>query len=188
MADEQGRTLRTETMETLGLDARKLAKAKYKELTEIQRARLLKVRPELLARMVISLTPSKPSTSKGFLIFFSSPMVLCDPESDLAVFSSSFQGPSFPGVQVEFSPIKKNKTHLVEFHLSLHHSTTYKFRVFSYPLGTFQDVTVSGNQVLTALVPPLENLSSYGAAIQQRNAPGDDAGWTFYKVRVTSVA
>ncbi len=189
MADEMGRTMRIETMETLGLDAKKLEKIKVKELTEIQRARLLKVRPELMSSS-IELKPSKPSTSKGHLSFYSSPMVLANPlpSNDIALFYSAFQGAVFPGVQVEFSPIKKNKMHLVEFHVTLNEAKTYKFRVFSYPLATFQDIAITTSQVITALVPPAEGITSFGASVQQRNEPGDNAGWMFHKVRITSVA
>lgn len=99
-----------------------------------------------------------------------------------------FQGAVFPGVQVEFAPIKKNKMHLVEFHVTLNEAKTYKFRVFSYPLATFQDIAITSSQVITALVPPAEGITSFGASIQQRNEPGDNAGWMFHKVRITSVA
>lgn len=191
MADQQGRTMRMEVMEKIGLDAKKLEKVRVKELTPIQRARLLRVKPELMASTMIELKPSKPSTSKGFLSFYSPLMVLANPlpSNDIAVFSSSFQGAVFPGVQVEFTPIKKNKMHLVEFHVTLNQPKTYKFRVFSYPLATFQDISINSSQVITTLVPPFEELSSgFGASLQQRNEPGDNAGWMFHKVRVTSVA
>ena len=190
MADQQGRTMRTEVMEKIGLDAKRLEKVRVKELTQIQRARLLKVKPELMASTTIELKPSKPSTGKGYLSFYSSLLVLANPlpSNDIAVFSSSFQGAVFPGVQVEFTPIKKNKMHLVEFHVTLNQPKTYKFRVFSYPLATFQDISINSSQVITTLVPPFEELSSgFGAALQQRNSPGDDAGWMFHKVRITAV-
>jgi hypothetical protein len=178
-------------MDKLGLDVKKLEKLRVKELTDAQRAKLFKVPVENLAPTAIELRPSKPSSSKGFLTFFSSPMVMSNPlaTNDLAVFSSAFPGVVFPGVQVEFTPIKKGKMHLVEFHVTLNMPKTYKFRVFSYPLATFQDLSLNQSQVITALVPPLENISTgYGAAIQQRNEVSDNAGWSFYKVRITAVS
>jgi hypothetical protein len=190
MPDEQNRTVQLDTMERLGLDPKRLEKVKVRELTDLQRARLLKVRPEALASTVIVLRPSKPSSSKGYLSFHSSPLVLSNPlpSNDIAVFSSSFQDVGSPGVQVEFTQIKKNKLHLVEFHVTLHQPKTYKFRVFSYPLATFQDISLTSSQVITALAPSFDGITSYGAALQQRNEPEDDAGWTFHKVRITAVS
>ncbi len=190
MASEQIKTLRLESMDKLNIDVKKLDRLRVKELTDIQRARLLEVRPEALSSTLIELRPSKPSSAKGFLTFFSSMMVMSNPlpSNDIAIFSSAFQGAVFPGLQVEFKQIKKNKTHLVEFHITLNQPKTYKFRVFSYPLATFQDISIDKSQVITALVPSFEGITSYGAALQQRNAAGDDAGWLFHKVRITAIA
>jgi hypothetical protein len=188
MPDEQRRTITMETLDKLGFEAKKLEKIRVKELTELQRAKLLKVRPELMTSS-IEFKPSKPSSSKGYLSFHSPLLVLSNPlpSNDIAVYSSAFQEVVFPGVQVEFSPIKKNKMHLVEFHVTLNSPKTYKFRVFSYPLASFQDISLNSSQVITALVPPFEGITSYGAAIQQRNEPEDNAGWMFHKIRITAV-
>ncbi len=193
MPDERNRTrldTRLDTITRLGLDPQTLEKIRVRELTDLQRARQLKVRPEALASTTIVLRPSKPSSSKGHLAFYSSPMVLADPlpSNDIAVFSSGFQGAVFPGVQVEFTPIRKNKLHLVEFHITLNQPKTYMFRVFSYPLATFQDIALEQTQVITALVPPAEGITSYGAAIQQRNPVADSAGWLFHKIRISTVS
>lgn len=53
----------------------------------------------------------------------------------MALFSSLFQGAVFPGCAVEFMRIKKGRLHLVEFHVVLHSSVTYQFRIFTYPAG-----------------------------------------------------
>jgi hypothetical protein len=190
MPDDRNRTVQLDTMDRLGLDPEALQKVRVRELTDIQRARVLKVRPEALASTTIVLRPSKPSGSKGYLSFYSSPMVLSNPlpSNDIAVFSSSFQGAVFPGIQVEFTPIKKGKLHLVEFHVTLNQPKTYMFRVFAYPLATFQDIALEQTQVITALVPPAEGISTYGAAIQQRNPVADGAGWLFHRVRISAVS
>ena len=191
MASEQIKTLRLESMDKLNIDVKKLDRLRVKELTDIQRARLLEVRPEALSSTLIELRPSKPSSAKGFLTFFSSMMVMSSnplPQQRHRHLQLVVSGRGLSGHQVEFKQIKKNKTHLVEFHITLNQPKTYKFRVFSYPLATFQDISIDKSQVITALVPSFEGITSYGAALQQRNAAGDDAGWLFHKVRITAIA
>jgi hypothetical protein len=61
MSDEQSRPVRLDAMDHLGLDLKRLERVKVRVLTDIQRARLLQVRPDALASTVIELQPSKPS-------------------------------------------------------------------------------------------------------------------------------
>lgn len=184
------RVRRSEVIGKLGLTLQDLDRIKVKELTVSQRAKLLKVSPSVLTGPIV-LSPGKPRSGKNFLTFFSAMMVNAEPlaSNEIALFSSAFPGAVFPSVQVEFNPIKKNKLHLVEFNVTLNDpSKTYKFRVFQYPLANFQDVSLNSTQVITALIPPIEDFSgSYGASIDQRNEPKESAGWMLHSVRITSV-
>jgi hypothetical protein len=110
--------------------------------------------------------------------------------NDLALFSSQFPGYGPVGVQVSFTPITKNKAHLVEFQLTLNEPQKgYKFRVMTFPLGNYQDVTVSSQQPLYTIVPAVDaEPIELGAQIMQQNTIADKAGWVFRSVRITSVS
>ena len=69
--------------------------------------------------------------------------------------------------------------------------TTYKFRIFDFPMGNFKDVSIQGpkTDTLVALVPAIDELDGevmFGASIQQRNGENDDAGWALYSVRIST--
>ena len=166
---------------------------KSKPLTVAQRAKILDVKPGML-RTPLDLTPARPIDGKRYIQLFSCMMM--DPTfpaaTGQALFSSLFPGAVFPACQVAFPRVKKGKNHLVEFQTVLHGDGPYKFRVFTYPLGQFEDVSVQGNQAhtFTALVPPVDQISGdleLGAEIQQRNETSDAAGWTLHAVRITTV-
>jgi hypothetical protein len=189
MPNDLTKDLRAENLDRFGLDFRKLERLRPRELTDAQRGRLMRVKPELMAAP-LQLTPGKPRlTANRFLSFFSAMAVLSEPEpNEMAIFSSAFQGAVFPSVQVEFNPIKKTKAHLVEFYVTLNDpSKTYNFRVFQYPLATFQDISLTKSQPLTVVIQPIPDFSgNLGASIQQRNDPDDNAGWLFHKVRIST--
>ena len=72
-------------------------------------------------------------------------------------------------------------------------NATYNFRVFQYPLGDFQDVSVQGPKTTTlvALVPPIDEISGsleLGASIQNRNGTNVNVGWVLHSVRITTTA
>jgi hypothetical protein len=92
-------------------------------------------------------------------------------------------------VQVEFKQLKPGKAHLVEFNVSFtNESIPYKFRVFQYPLGSFQDITISKQQVIAVYIPGIPNFSgNLGASIDQTNTISEKAGWFFRSVRISSV-
>lgn len=169
-----------------GFDARRREQIKYKELTDVQRARLLKVDVSQLTAAIV-LSPKKLKSGKNHLTLYSP--VLVQPEWDIALFHTMLPVTTFPGAQIEFAPIKKNKPHLVEFKVALNvSSTTYKFRLFQYPLASFQDISLSGSQPISVLIQPVAGFEgTYGAELQQRNETGEQAGWALHSVRVTSV-
>jgi hypothetical protein len=186
----QSRVNTDKVIERVGLTRRNFERIKVKELTDNQRAKILKVTLSALTGPIV-LTAGKPRSGKNFLTFFSAMMVSADPQAngDFALFSSAFLGVTNPSVQLEFEPIKQNAQHLVEFNVTLNDpSKTYKFRVFQYPLDAFQDISPSGSQVITALIPPIADFSGpYGASITQQNKANENAGWVLHSVRITSV-
>jgi len=179
----------------LGTTVTKLRSTQVKLISDAQRAKLLGVSAANLTRIrtPIVLSPAKPiKGTDQYILVFTSMMV--DPTWPAgvgqALFNSRFPGGVEPGVQVAFPRVKKGKQHLVEFYVSLNMNVAYKFRVFTYPLGDFQDVTIQGpkpNTIITALAPPVDQISGalqLGAFIQQRNTAQDDAGWSFQSVQV----
>lgn len=191
MPDDPIRAARLSTLEKLGLTEKRLSGLKVRELTDNQRIKI--IGPDLkLASSSITLTPGKPRIGKSHLTFLTPVLVLTEEleSNNVALFTSSVPGPTFPSVQIEFPQIKKNKPHLVEFNVSLFEkSKTYKFRVFHFPLAGFQDISLTQTQVITALVPAIPNFSGdLGASIQQRNTVGENIGWSLHSVRVTSVS
>jgi hypothetical protein len=113
--------------------------------------------------------------------------------SGQALYSSAYPGGVFPGAQVAFPRIKTGKKHLVEFNVLLNSNVTYNFRVFQYPLGGFQDVSIPGpkSETLVSLVPPVDEIDGdleLGAAIQQRDTVSESAGWVLHSVRITTTA
>ena len=121
---------------------------------------------------------------------YSAMMVLAGPAASLniAIFSSAFPTAVSPDVQVEFDAITVGKKHLVEFNISLNEpNKVYKFRVFQYPTGTTQDISISGSQVISVLVNASSNTSSFGAEIMQLNTKAEACGWVFHSVKITSI-
>lgn len=172
------------------LDMAGLSSFKPAQLTDIDIAKKLGVRPELLSTAV-TLSPNKPRTGKKFLSMYSAMMVLADPaaSNNIALFSSAFPAAVNPAVQVEFDPVTTGKKHLVEFNISLNEpDKVYKFRVFQYPTATFQDISISGSQVISVLINPEANINSYGAEIMQLNTKAESCGWIFYSVKITSIS
>ncbi len=166
---------RKEALIKMGFDVKKLDRATPRTLTDAQRAKLLEVKVAELKSPFL-LTPAKPKNGKSHLTLYSSMMVypIYPADSGEALFSSMFQGAVFPGAQVSFPRLKTGKMHLVEFNVALNMNLTYKFRVFQYPLGDFQDISIQGPKTttLTALVPPVDQISGnleLGASIQNRN-------------------
>lgn len=180
---------RAEILKKISLDPRQLENVRIRGLSKAEKARLLEVDLRDLTA-IVQLTPKRPQTASGFLDFHSPMMVSADPDHPFALFHPQFKGVTFPGAQVEFPQIKQGKKHLVEFHIELHNpSLTYKFRVFQYPMGSFQDVSLQDGQVITSLVSfPASFSGAYGAAIQQRNEPTEHAGWSLHRVTITAIA
>ena len=187
-------TLRNELVTQFGFTPRKLETAKPKFLSEAQQAKLLGVVQAQLKTPIV-LSPAKPVKGKSTLTIYTSLMV--DPKYPdgvgQALFSSMFPGAVFAGAQVAFPRIKTSKMHLVEFNVVLNMNATYNFRVFQYPLGDFQDVSVQGPKTTTlvALVPPIDEISGsleLGASIQNRNGTNVNVGWVLHSVRITTTA
>ncbi|HEX5758356.1 MAG TPA: hypothetical protein VF121_04125 [Thermoanaerobaculia bacterium] len=185
---------RRKAIEAIGTTEGKLRRIKPRVLSDAQRASALGATVSLL-RAPVTLTPAQPKKGKSALTLHSCMMSypVQPAATGMALFSSLFQGAVFPGCQVEFMRIKKGRLHLVEFHVVLHSSVTYKFRIFTYPLAEFQDVAIpgGGSKILTALAPPVDEISGdleLGAAVQQRNSVEEAAGWTLHSVRVSTTS
>lgn len=187
----------TELVSRFGITTRQLRATRLTPISDAQRARLIGVKPGDLTMVAtpIALSPAKPIKGKSTLTLFTAMMV--DPTwpvgSGQALFSSRFPGAVFAGAQVAFMRVKKGKQHLVEFYVTLNMNVAYRFRVFTFPLGEFQDVTIQGpkaSTVITALAPPVDEISGaleLGALLQQRNGPEEDAGWSLQSVQVNAV-
>ncbi|MES2777171.1 MAG: hypothetical protein V4722_23545 [Bacteroidota bacterium] len=184
--------LETRTLESfkkIGFDSKRLVTLKPTILTNLEIAKKLGVRPEALSTSV-TLSPNKPRTGKNFLSMYAAMMVIANPaaSNNIALFSSAFPSAVNPGVQVEFEAIKSGKKHLVEFNISLNEpEKVYKFRVFQYPTATFQDISISGSQVISVLIPASAGISSYGASISQQNTKAEACGWIFHSLKISSV-
>ncbi|HTE46731.1 MAG TPA: hypothetical protein VK636_15875 [Gemmatimonadaceae bacterium] len=173
-----------------------LRATKITAMTAAQQAKALGVSIGSLVAVPapIVLSPAKPITGSSNLTVFSSMMV--DPTwpvgTGQALFSSAFPAGVDPGAQVAFNRVKTGHTHLVEFHVTLNMNAAYKFRVFTYPLGDFVDVTIQGPKTtsISALAPPVDEIAGtleLGASIQQRNAKVDSAGWSLQSVEVNVI-
>lgn len=135
----------------------------------------------------LTLTPSQPRSGDSYLTFHAAMTVESNPAQAYALFSSDFPAVVFPGVQIEFAPVKPNKSHLVEFHVQLFQNKPYKFRKFWFPFD-HEDIEDDNATVISILVPHVPNWSStYWAMLQQRNEVGDQAGWMLKKVRIVPV-
>ncbi len=182
-----------ESLHKSNFSAAELIRLKPRPLTVAQRAKLLGVTAKAL-KPPLTLSPLSPAKGASRLLLFAPLMVdaATPVESGQALFSSQFPGPALPGAQVAFPRKKKGKPHLVEFHVHLNvKDLVYQFRVFHYPLGGFQDVSLSGGkaEVIVMLVPAVDQVDGQvelGAAIQQRNSPGDFAGWVLHAVRISA--
>lgn len=173
----------------LRVDSSTLAARKAVVLTEVQVAKKLSVDPGLLTA-TFTLSPNKPRAGKKFLSFYSAMMVIANPaqSNNIALFSSAFPTAVNPAIQVEFDPITAGKKHLVEFNISLNEpGKIYRFRVFQYPTATFQDISISGSQVISVLINPFQDINTYGAEIMQLNTKAEACGWIFHSVRITSI-
>jgi hypothetical protein len=178
------------TLTKFNLDMGTLALRKPSGLTEVAVAKKLGVSIDALTAAFI-LSPNKPRSGKKFLSMYSAMMVLANPaeSNNIALFSSAFPTVASPGIQVEFDPITAGKKHLVEFNISLNEpNKVYKFRVFQYPTGTFQDLSISGSQAINVLINPAANINSYGAQIMQLNTKAEECGWIFHSLTITSIS
>jgi hypothetical protein len=182
-------SLSPDRFKKLGFDPATLETLKPMRLTDAATAKQLGVRSGSLTT-AFTLSPNKPRAGKKFLSMYSAMMVLANPleTNNIALFSSAFPTAVSPAVQVAFDAIKAGKKHLVEFNISLNEpGKVYKFRVFQYPTGAFQDLSISSSQAITVLVNPEDNISSYGAEIMQLNTKAEACGWIFHSVKITSV-
>jgi hypothetical protein len=178
-----------DTFKKFGFDSELLSTLKPVRLTDAVIAKKLGVATAELSTSV-TLSPNKPRVGKKFLSMFSAMMVLADPavSNNIALFSSAFPTAVNPTVQVEFDPITSGKKHLVEFNISLSEpNKVYKFRVFQYPTAIFQDISISGSQVISVLINPETNITTYGAEIMQLNTKAENCGWVFHSLKITSV-
>jgi hypothetical protein len=180
----------------LGTTVKSLHSTKVAALTNAARAKLLGISAGglVLVPRPIVLSPAKPLVGTSSLTLFTSLMVypLWPANVGEALFSSRYPGAVDQGAQVAFMRIKKGHTHLVEFHVTLNMNVPYQFRVFTYPLGDFVDVTIQGPKttVIAALAPPVDQISGpleLGASIQQRNSVQDDAGWSLQTVEINAI-
>lgn len=179
-----------DTFKKIRFDSALLSTLKPARLTDVVIAKKLGVATAALSTSVI-LSPNKPRSGKKFLSMYSAMMVLANPaaSNNIALFSSGFPTAVSPAIQVEFDPITAGKKHLVEFNISLNESNkVYKFRVFQYPTATFQDISISGSQVISVLINPDANITNYGAQIMQLNTKAENCGWIFHSLKITSVS
>ena len=186
---EKLETRTTDSFKKSGFDSKNLATLKPKMLTDVEIAKKLGVVATALSS-AITLSPNKPRSGKNFLSFYSAMIVIANPaaSNNIALFSSAFPAVSYPSVQVEFSAIKPGKKHLVEFNISLNEpAKVYKFRIFQYPTATFQDISISGSQVISLVIQPIADFSNYGASIDQRNTKAEACGWIFHSVKISSI-
>lgn len=177
------------TFKQFKFDSALLPSLKPARLTDAAIAKKLGVATAALSNSV-TLSPNKPRVGKKFLSMYSAMMVLADPaaSNNIALFSSGFPTAVSPALQVEFDPISAGKKHLVEFNISLNEpNKVYKFRVFQYPTATFQDISISGSQVISVLINPEANITTYGAQIMQLNTKAENCGWIFHSLKITSV-
>lgn len=178
-----------ETLRRLNVEEATLRNLKPTVLTDREITKALGARATAVITSV-TLSPNKPRVAKKFLSFYAPMMVLASPSvsNNIALFSSAFPSAVSPGLQVEFDAIKPGKKHLVEFNITCNDSAKqYKFRVFHYPLASFQDVTISGSQVISVLVPASAGISEYGAAISQLNTKAEACGWIFHSLKISAV-
>jgi hypothetical protein len=178
-----------EVFNKIKFDAGLLATLKPTALTDREITKALGTKMTATVTSV-TLSPNKPRSGKKYLSFYAAMMVLADPapSNNIALFSSAFPSAVNPSVQVSFDAIKAGKKHLVEFNISLAEpAKVYKFRVFNYPLASFQDVSISGNQVISVLVAAEADISTYGASINQLNTKAEACGWILHSVKISSV-
>ncbi len=179
-----------ETFKKFKFDSTLLSTLKPARLTDAVIAKKLGAATTAVITSV-TLSPNKPRSGKKFLSMYSAMMVLANPaaSNNIALFSSGYPTAVNPGLQVEFDPITAGKKHLVEFNISLNESNkVYKFRVFQYPTATFQDISISGSQVISVLINPEANINTYGAQIIQLNTKAENCGWIFHSLKITSVS
>jgi hypothetical protein len=185
---------RSQNTSKSSFDQRKLKKLKVRYLTDLQKAKILGV-PVAKLKTAIVLTPKAPVSGESYLTIFSTMMVYPTWPADTgeALFSSGYPSAVGQGAQAEFQRIKTGKSHLVEFNVQLNSNVTYKFRVFKYPLGDFQDIQIVGpkTETIVALIQPIDEITGdleLGAAIQQRNTIAENAGWALFSVRITTTS
>ena len=173
-----------------GMDYLKVAALKPLSFTDIEITSQLGARPGIMINSLI-LSPNKPRSGESFLSFHAAVMVEANPASsnNIALFSSAFPSVNNPSVQLEFATIKPGKKHLVEFNITFNEpAKVYKFRLIQFPTATYQDVSVSGTQVLSILIPSIPDYPySYGAALNQLNTKAEACGWIFHSVKISAV-
>lgn len=186
--------------ERLGLSVRSLSRRRVTELTTAERARLLKVRPELVATS-LRLTPSDPRKGERWLEFHSPMFVDAGPVAwsgsqfvdtsteGLALFSSKFgNGVVNPTVEVEFPLLQAGKAHLVEFYITTFSDIDYKFRLIQSPAFESTDLQFKSKKVVTQVVQPIDDFDgSYWVALMQLNSASELASWYFHQVVITAV-
>jgi len=174
----------------LGLSPSFLKDLKPVTLSDLEIAKKLDI-GVFTAVTSVTLSPNKPMSGKNFLTMHAPIMVMANPlaSNNIALFSSAFPSVNNPSVDVEFAAIKAGKKHLVEFNITLNEpSKTYKFRLFQYPTGTHQDISISGSQIISIVVPAIADYAfTYGAAINQLNTKAEACGWILHSVKISSV-
>ncbi len=146
-----------------------------------------KIPPGISVPNILHLSPGRPRVGESHLTFLSAVLVESEEGQEFAVFNSAYAPVQFPGVDVNFVPLKTGKSHLVEFHVQVGgNGMTYKFRkFFGYD---YEDISDDATNLISVLVPPVPNyISTCYAAISQLNASSEDAGWLLWYVRITAV-
>jgi len=178
-----------ETLRKAKIDASTLRNLKPTIMTDREITRAVGAKMTAVITSV-TLSPNKPRTGKKFLSFHAAMMVLADPavSNNIALFSSAYPSAVNPGLQVSFDAIKPGKKHLVEINITFNDpAKVYKFRVFKYPIATFQDISVSGSQVISVLIDAETGISEYGAGITQLNTKAEACGWIFHSLKISTV-
>lgn len=178
-----------ETLRKLKIEAETLRNLKPAVMSDREITKALGAKMTAVINSV-TLSPNKPRSGKKYLSFYAAMMVVANPaaSNNMALFSSAFPSAVNPGLQVSFDAIKPGKKHLVEFNITFNDpAKVYKFRVFNYPAAGFQDISVSGSQVISVLVQPAAGITEYGAGITQLNTKAEACGWIFHSLKISAI-
>ncbi|HEX8072665.1 MAG TPA: hypothetical protein VF546_22145 [Pyrinomonadaceae bacterium] len=183
--------LKLERLKKLGLDERLLAKPALRGLSDEQRAKLLNVGFGGGLTGPVNLTPRVPSSDKNYLEYYNASHVDGGP----SLFPDGFvifDGKTLnsPAVWLTFTPIIKNKPHLVEFNVVLFYPSTvnYSFIVTQAPPFNSFEVLPKKSQVISVLVQPAADTALYRVTLTQKSQGlTSNATWRFESARVTSV-